>query len=128
MPAKKYGMAIITANSPQITAVVADSSNLRSNGTVNPFGLMSDIPLCDGGIFGNIGIPWDLPKEFASVRSRSQTIGMEGECTQFVGFSDLFDPDEEEEGFEAADATLERILNYIERKVFPTVRPHLIVA
>jgi hypothetical protein len=111
-----------------LTAVVADSSNLRSNGTVNPFGLMSDIPLFDGGIFGNIGIPWDLPKEFASVRSRSQTIGMEGECTQFVGFSDLFDPDEEEEGFEAADATLERILNYIERKVFPTVRPHLTVA
>lgn len=53
---------------------------------------------------------------------------MEGECTQFVGFSDLFDPDEEEDGFEAADAVLERILNYIELKVLPAVRPHLTAA
>jgi hypothetical protein len=37
---------------------------------------------------------------------------MEGECTQFVGFSDLFDPDEGEDGFEAAADTLERILKY----------------
>jgi hypothetical protein len=108
-----------------LTSVVAESSNLRSNGTVNTFGLVSDIPLCDGGIFGNIGIPWDLPKEFATIRSRGQTFRLEGECTQFVGFSDLFDPDEEEDGFEAADAVLERILDYIELKVLPAVRPHL---
>jgi hypothetical protein len=36
-----------------------------------------------------------------------------------VGFSDLFDPEEEEEGYEGVDTTLERILNYIERKVLP---------
>jgi hypothetical protein len=69
-----------------------------------------------------------LPKEFATVRSRSQKFSMEGECTQFVGFSDLFDPDEDEDGFEAADAVLERILNYIELKVLPAVRPHLTAA
>ena len=59
--------------------------------------MVSDIPLCDGGIFGNIGIPWDLPEEFASVRTRTKNTSIEGNCTQFVGFSDLFDPDEEEE-------------------------------
>lgn len=107
-----------------LTAVVADSSHLRAFGGANPFSLLSDIPLCDGGIFGNIGIPWDLPEEFGSVRTRSLDARMEGECTQFVGFSDLFDPDEEEDGFEAADDTLERILKYVELKVLPAVRPH----
>lgn len=111
-----------------LAAVVADSSSLRSNGTLNPFGLVSDIPLCDGGIFGNIGVTWNLPEEFASVRMRSQKFSMEGECTQFVGFADLFDPDEDEDGFEAADAVLERILTYIEHKVLPAVRPHLTAA
>ena len=107
-----------------LTAVVADSSHLRAFGGASPFGLLSDIPLCDGGIFGNIGIPWDLPEEFASIRTRSLNARMEGECTQYVGFSDLFDPDEEEDGFEAADDTLERILKYVELRVLPAVRPH----
>ena len=108
-----------------LTAVVADSSHLQAFGGASPFSLISDMPLCDGGIFGSIGIPWDLPEEFASVRTRSLNARMEGECTQFVGFSDLFNPDEEEDGFEAADATLECILKYVERKVLPAVRPHL---
>jgi hypothetical protein len=108
-----------------LTAVVADSSHLEARGGVNPFALVSDIPLCDGGIFGNIGIPWDLPEEFASVRTRTKNTSIEGKCTQFVGFSDLFDPEEEEEGYEGADTTLERILNYIERKVLPAVQPYL---
>lgn len=111
-----------------LAAVVADSSRLWSNGASGPFGLLSDIPLCDGAIFGNIGVPWDLPEEFASVLHRSRGFSIEGECTQFVGFADLFDPDEEEDGFEAADAVLERILNYIEHKVLPAVRPHLTAA
>lgn len=69
-----------------LTAVVADSSHLQAFGGASPFSLVSDIPLCDGGIFGNIGIPWDLREEFAAVRTRSQNARMEGECTQFVGF------------------------------------------
>jgi hypothetical protein len=108
-----------------LTAVVADSSHLQAIGGASAFSLVSDIPLCDGGVFGNIGIPWDLPAEFASVRTKSMNLRMEGECTQFVGFSDLFDPDEEEEGFEPAEDTLESILKYVERKVLPAVLPHL---
>jgi hypothetical protein len=50
-----------------LTSVVADSSHLRTIGGASPFRLVSDIPLYDGGIFGNIGIPWDLPEELASV-------------------------------------------------------------
>ena len=116
---------LTNTRSLNLTAVVADSSHLEARGGVNPFALVSDIPLCDGEIFGNIGIPWDLPEEFASVRTRTKNTSIEGKCTQFVVFSDLFDPEEEEEGYEGADTTLERILNYIEWKLLPAVQPYL---
>ncbi|MGA2570570.1 MAG: hypothetical protein ABSF23_08635 [Terracidiphilus sp.] len=105
-----------------VVTVVADNSEIIARYGDEPyFGLfLGNEELRDGAAFGNIGVPFDLPPEFASINGRLPKMQMHGKCSLFVAFDDPAAEDLEELRVEL---TLEKILEFVRDTVVPAFEP-----
>jgi hypothetical protein len=101
-----------------VVTVVADNSELVARYGAEPYmGLsLGNEELKDGAAFGDIGLPFDLPPEFAQIYKKLPKMRISGKCSLFVAFDD---PTAEDLDDLRVDRTLQEILDFIRDSVVP---------